>query len=56
MEDLLKKYGGIKNLKKHLNFFYKKVSEEKRIKHYFFGIDVKKCHQRCNKLSVIYSA
>ena len=41
MEDLLKKYGGIKNLKKHLNFFYKKVSEEKRIKHYFFGIDVK---------------
>lgn len=40
MEDLLKKYGGIANLKKHLNFFYKKVCEEKRIKHYFFGINV----------------
>jgi hypothetical protein len=40
MEDLLKKYGGIANLKKHLNFFYKKVCEEKKIKHYFFGINV----------------
>ena len=40
MEDLLKKYGGIPNLKKHLNFFFKKVCEEKNIKHYFFGINV----------------
>ncbi len=40
MEDLLKKYGGIANLKKHLNFFYKKVCEEKNVKHYFFGINV----------------
>ena len=40
MEDLLKKYGGLANLKKHLNFFYKKVCEEKNIKHYFFGINV----------------
>lgn len=40
MEDLLKKYGGLANLKKHLNFFYKKVCEEKKIKHYFFGINV----------------
>ena len=40
MEDLLKRYGGIANLKKHLNFFYKKVCEEKKIKHYFFGINV----------------
>jgi hypothetical protein len=40
MEDLLKKYGGVTNLKKHLNFFYKKVCEEKNVKHYFFGINV----------------
>ena len=40
MEDLLKKYGGVANLRKHLNFFYKKVCEEKKIKHYFFGINV----------------
>ena len=35
MEDLLKNYGGIKNLKKHLNIFFEKVVEEKNIKHYF---------------------
>ena len=40
MEDLLKKYGGVANLRKHLNFFYKKVCDEKKIKHYFFGINV----------------
>ena len=40
MEDLLKNYGGIKNLKKHLNIFFEKVVEEKTIKHYFFGIIV----------------
>ena len=40
MEHLLKKYGGINSLKKHLKFFFNKVCEEKRIKHYFFGINV----------------
>ena len=40
MEDLLKRYGGVANLKKHLNFFYKNVCEVKKIKHYFFGINV----------------
>jgi hypothetical protein len=40
MDDLLKKYGGEANLKKHLNFFYKKVCEEKGSKHYFFGISL----------------
>jgi hypothetical protein len=40
MDALLKKYGGINNLKKHLKLFFINVSEEKRIKHYFFGIDV----------------
>jgi len=40
MDDLLKKYGGINNLKKHIKLFYKNIIEEKRIKHYFFGINV----------------
>jgi len=40
MDVLLKKYGGINNLKKHINLFFNIVCEEKRIKHYFFGIDV----------------
>jgi hypothetical protein len=40
MDALLKKYGGINNLKKHINLFFNIVCEEKRIKHYFFGIDV----------------
>jgi len=29
MEDLLKNYGGIKNLKKHLNIFLKKSLKKK---------------------------
>ena len=40
MDALLKKYGGINNLKKHLKLFFNNVCEEKRIKHYFFGINV----------------
>ena len=39
MEDLLKKYGGIPHLKKHVMQFYEKVCEDKSIKHYFFGIN-----------------
>ena len=40
MEDLIKKYGGVANLKKHLNLFYEKVCEVKKLKHYFFGINI----------------
>lgn len=40
MEDLLKKYGGLPNLKKHLDFFYQKVCQERGIKHYFFGVNL----------------
>jgi len=40
MELLLKKCGGINSLKKQLRIFFNKVCEEKRIKHYFFGINV----------------
>jgi len=40
MDDLIIKYGGIANLKKYLNLFYEKVCEEKKIKHYFFGINI----------------
>lgn len=40
MEDLLKKYGGIPNLKKHLDFFYQRVCHERGIKHYFFGVNL----------------
>ena len=36
MEDLLKNYGGIKNLKKHLNIFFEKVVEEKKHQALFF--------------------
>jgi hypothetical protein len=38
MDDLLKKYGGLPNLRKHLKLFHEKVCEEKGVKHYFFGI------------------
>ena len=40
MEDLINKYGGISNLKKQLNLFYEKICEEKKVKHYFFGINI----------------
>jgi hypothetical protein len=40
MEDLIKIYGGIPNLKKNLYSFYEKVCEEKKVKHYFFGINI----------------
>ena len=39
MDDLLKKYGGITHLKKHMMLFYERVCEDKSIKHYFFGIN-----------------
>ena len=38
MDDLLKKYGGLPYLRKHLKNFHEKVCEEKGVKHYFFGI------------------
>jgi hypothetical protein len=40
MEVLIKIYGGIQNLKKNLYAFYEKVCEEKKVKHYFFGINI----------------
>lgn len=38
MDDLLKKYGGVANLKKNLLIFIDKVGNDKGIKHYLFGV------------------
>lgn len=38
MDDLLKKYGGIANLKKNLLIFIEKIGNDKGIKHYLFGV------------------
>ena len=40
MDKLLKKYSDVKGLKKQIRIFSSKVSEENRIKHYFFGVNI----------------
>lgn len=40
MDKLLKIYSDIKSLKKQLRIFSSQVSEENRIKHYFFGVNI----------------